>query len=179
MRYINHIYIVLIRAQYRFHGTPSIPQFAWYDGVLRSVFGVAKFQQESSFSQRNSTSCLCSNMVRRFERISWNYTCSSRTAYSDGRYCFSPRVVLTLLAEAGEIPVIFASVSSTGFVMLEVRGDYSFHRFVWNCCDVVLTVLHCRSFRMPLHAWIWRTIESHPDENGRDVKQKMFKCNPS
>jgi hypothetical protein len=39
---------------------------------------------------------------------------------SDGRYCFSPRIVLTLLAEAAGIPVIFASVSSTGFVMLEV-----------------------------------------------------------
>lgn len=41
----------------------------------------------------------------------------------DGRYCFSPRIILTLLSEASGIPVIFASVSATGFVMLEEFSD--------------------------------------------------------
>lgn len=61
-------------------------------------------------------------MVRKLECVSWmlNSAAYRHMMDSDGRYCFSPRVVLTLLAEAGDIPVIFASVSSTGFVMLEV-----------------------------------------------------------
>lgn len=52
---------------------------------------------------------------------------------SDGGYCFSPRVIITLLSEAENIPVMFASVSSTGFVMLEVRYLTFSH---YDCFDL-------------------------------------------
>lgn len=39
----------------------------------------------------------------------------------DGQSSFSPRIVMKLIEEAKGVPVIFAIVTNTGHVLLEVR----------------------------------------------------------
>jgi hypothetical protein len=48
---------------------------------------------------------------------------------SDGEVIFSARVLLRLLEEAQGVPVIFAVVTSTGHVMLQVI--YNFTGLIW------------------------------------------------
>lgn len=47
----------------------------------------------------------------------------SYVVLTDGQAMFSPRVLLTLLAEADGVPVLFAVISSTGTVMLQEVTD--------------------------------------------------------
>jgi hypothetical protein len=61
----------------------------------------------------------------------------------------APRVVLTLLAEAKGVPVIFAVLLPSGNVVLEVRHC----TFQTSCKDWLRTVLHASLIMCVVSVW--------------------------
>lgn len=94
--------------------------------------------------------------------------CAAHVCVMDGDVMFSPRILLELLKEAGEVPVVVAAVTPTGQVILEVVPVHHRHTRINHLYYCVLSMIewlthslfYYRNSLTGLKRWISTTMRT-------------------